>query len=97
MIEYKRKKTFYTIRKGLEIEKDQEEKERSPQPPQKRQRLDELYLNVGFYLVTPLILGVFLGLYIDTKFHTKPVFTLIGVFLGVVSTFYNLWKILKNN
>lgn len=58
--------------------------------------IDPTYLNLGFYLITPLVVGVFLGLYLDNKFRTKPAFTLLFILLGLISTFYNLFKILKN-
>ncbi len=58
--------------------------------------LDARYLNLGAYLITPLILGVILGLAADTYLHTKPVFTLICIVLGTVATCYNLFKFIKN-
>ncbi|MEN9328679.1 MAG: putative F0F1-ATPase subunit Ca2+/Mg2+ transporter [Candidatus Parcubacteria bacterium] len=58
--------------------------------------IDPTYLNLGFYLAAPLVGGVFLGSYLDTKFRTKPVLTLLLIVVGLISTFYNLYKILKN-
>lgn len=58
--------------------------------------LDSTYLNIGMYLATPLLVGVFLGTYLDNRFGTKPVITLVLLGLGLVSTFYNLYKIAKN-
>lgn len=57
--------------------------------------LNPVYFNVGLYLIVPLLLGVFLGYYLDKRFHSKPIFTLVGILLGTISTFYNLWKLLK--
>lgn len=54
------------------------------------------YANVGYYLVTPILVGVFLGLVIDSHFNTKPVFTFVLLLLGVVSTFYNLYKLTQD-
>lgn len=53
------------------------------------------YMNVGFYVLTPILVGVFIGYGIDRKSHTAPTFILIGVVLGAVSAFYNLWKLTK--
>lgn len=53
------------------------------------------YLNVGFYLIVPLVLGIFLGLYLDGLFQTKPFFVLTAIFLGSLAVFYNLWKLVK--
>jgi len=53
------------------------------------------YLNVGFYLVTPLLVGVLGGAYADGWFHSKPIGVTIGIVIGAVGTFYNLFKLLK--
>ncbi len=55
-----------------------------------------LVTEIGFYLLTPLLAGVFLGLLADRAFSTKPTLTLFGLFLGVFATFYNLLKFLKD-
>ncbi|OGK17678.1 hypothetical protein A3D80_04505 [Candidatus Roizmanbacteria bacterium RIFCSPHIGHO2_02_FULL_40_13b] len=52
-------------------------------------------LNIGYYLLTPLLVGVFLGLFLDNTFKTKGVFVIILIILGTVSTFYNLYKLTK--
>lgn len=54
------------------------------------------YLNIGYYLVTPMLIGVIVGLYLDSRFKSKPLYTLIFIFLGIAGTFYNLWKVAKN-
>lgn len=51
--------------------------------------------NVGYYLLTPLILGVIVGLIIDNKFRTKPWFTLIFILFGLLASLYNLLRITK--
>ena len=52
-------------------------------------------INVGYSLVTPILIGVIIGLTLDNKFHSKPVFTVLFIFLGMVSSFYNLFKMIK--
>lgn len=54
------------------------------------------YMNVGYYLAVPLIVGVFGGNWLDQQCNTKPVFTIILLFLGSIAAFYNLYKLLKN-
>ena len=54
------------------------------------------YLNIGYYLVTPMLIGVIVGLYLDSQFKSKPLFILIFLFLGIAGTFYNLYKVTKN-
>ncbi|OGK57278.1 hypothetical protein A3J15_02185 [Candidatus Roizmanbacteria bacterium RIFCSPLOWO2_02_FULL_38_10] len=53
-------------------------------------------LNIGYYLVSPILIGVFFGLFIDSKINTKPTFTLIFIVLGLIASFYNLRKIYKD-
>jgi len=52
-------------------------------------------INVGYTLVTPILLGVIIGLTLDNNFHKKPFFTVLFVFLGMVSSIYNLFKMVK--
>lgn len=52
-------------------------------------------INIGYYLITPLILGVFFGLLIDSLLKTKPAFTLILLSFGLIGTLYNLGKLTK--
>ena len=58
--------------------------------------LDPRLLNIGMYLAVPLLIAVFTGNWLDSKFHTKPVITLVLIVLGMISSFYNLYKILKH-
>ena len=53
------------------------------------------FLNLGFYLATPLVAGIFLGLFLDNWLHTKPIFILIFIVFGSVASFYNLIKLTK--
>jgi len=52
-------------------------------------------MNVGYYVVIPILIGIFLGLYLDSRFRTKPTFTLILILLGSVASFYNLYRLTK--
>ncbi len=49
-------------------------------------------INIGYYLITPLLLGVFFGYWLDKILNTKPLFLLTLFGLGIVGSFYNLWK-----
>ncbi len=69
---------------------------KSKRTVQKTQDLGYLkYLNIGFYLVTPLLVGVLAGAYADGRFHSKPIGVTIGIAIGAVGTFYNLFKLVK--
>lgn len=50
---------------------------------------------IGYYLIIPLLAGLGLGLFLDEKLETKPLFTIIGIVIGVIGTFYNLFKVKK--
>lgn len=63
----------------------------------RNQSLDLSAINIGYYLITPLIIGVFLGLLIGEKFHKKETGALIGILVGLSGTIYNLVHIVKSN
>lgn len=74
-------------------------------PPFVRKKLDSKFngknplvniSNIGYYIITPLLVGVFLGIVIDRWLRLKNIFTLSFIFLGMVAAFYNLYKIYKN-
>ncbi len=54
-----------------------------------------IHLNIGFYLIVPILLGVFVGYRLDLWFDTKPFFVLLFIVLGLISSFYNLWKLVR--
>ena len=60
-----------------------------------QKKLDLQSLNVGYYILIPMIGGVFIGFIIDNQFKTKPLFIGIFLFFGIVAAFYNLLKLLK--
>lgn len=72
-----------------------QDKERLPPQKDNKNFLLEKYINIGYYLLIPLLLGVFLGLIIDNFLHTKPLFTIVLIIGGTVFTFYNLFKLTK--
>lgn len=53
------------------------------------EKIDVSTINIGYYLITPLLIGVFLGYLIGHE--------LIGIIVGLVGTIYNLIKIVKSN
>jgi F0F1-type ATP synthase assembly protein I len=52
-------------------------------------------LNIGYYIIIPILIGVFLGLQIDKNIHTKPIGVLVGITLGTIASFYNLFKMIE--
>ena len=54
--------------------------------------------SIGFgmgFLVLSYALGVFVGGWLDTKFDTKPVFTIVGVGVALVTSFIEFIRALK--
>ncbi len=39
------------------------------------------YINIGYYLVIPILIGTILGIYLDSKFGTQPKLTLTCILL----------------
>lgn len=93
-------KYFYTFDKNLKLRATKNLNQENKAI--KNRRLNEKekyhlakYFSIGYYLLTPLLVGVFLGLYIDKKFGFRY-FVLVGIVFGLVSTFYNLYRLTKN-
>jgi len=40
------------------------------------------------------VLGVFAGLWLDSKLNTAPILVIVGLLLGLVVAFYGVWKML---
>ena len=53
------------------------------------------YFNLGMTAVMPAIVGLFLGMLIDRAFKVSPTFTIIFLFLGIISGLWSLYKSVK--
>ena len=51
-------------------------------------------IGVGWYIALCIVGGLFSGLWFDGKLDSLPVFTILGVVLGVVLAFYGIYKML---
>jgi len=47
---------------------------------------------IGLHLVSGIIVGVFVGYYLDKFFNTSPILTIVFFFLGIITGFYNMYK-----
>lgn len=52
------------------------------------------FTGIGFYIGGCIFLGVFLGLWIDRRFEFTPLFTFLGLGLGLVAAFYGTYRML---
>ena len=51
-----------------------------------------LYIDLGFRFGIVFLVGFLLGWWLDGKFDTKPILTIIGLFLGFGSGLFHLYK-----
>jgi len=89
-----KKQTFFTIEKNFKIKPAKKEEKQKKTPTKLDFSLANSF-NIGYYLITPLLIGVFFGLLLDNFLKTKPVFTLTLLSFGMMGTLYNLWKLIK--
>ncbi|NLY77162.1 MAG: AtpZ/AtpI family protein [Tissierellia bacterium] len=54
-----------------------------------------LITQIGLSMIMPIIIGVYVGGFIDQKVGTQMVFRLIFILLGVAAAFLNLFKLTK--
>ena len=52
------------------------------------------FTGIGWYLAAAILGGAFLGVWLDGMAETKPLFTLLGVLIGIVAAFYGAYKML---
>lgn len=82
--------TFYKIGSDLDIKKTKNLLKKEQKP-----NLDLAnFLNIGYYLVVPLLLGAFLGVVIDRSLKTNY-WTVVLILLGFVASIYNLYNLTK--
>lgn len=51
--------------------------------------------DLGLRLGISVILGLGGGLLLDSWLHTSPLFTLIGMVLGIAAAMYTIWDVAK--
>lgn len=52
---------------------------------------------LGFTIAVPIILLAVVGTFLDGWLHTKPLFILLGLLLGLISGIYGAYRLLKNS
>lgn len=52
---------------------------------------------LGISMITPILLGLYIGKTIDNKFHKDGIFTIIFIIIGVMAAFFNLFKLIGTN
>jgi ATP synthase protein I len=66
-----------------------------PTPEQRDLRAIGVATGLGCSIVAALVLCIGGGVWLDNRFGTSPVLTLIGVALGLAAAAYQLWELAK--
>ena len=53
--------------------------------------------DLGLRLGASVIVGVGGGLLVDSWLHTSPIFTLIGMVLGIGAAMYTIWDVARQS
>ncbi len=54
------------------------------------------FIGIGWYVAACIVLGVLAGLWLDGQADTKPLFTLLGLALGLASAGYGGYRMLMD-
>lgn len=52
-------------------------------------------MGVGWYIALCIIFGLLIGLWIDGKVETHPLFTLVGLALGLATAFLGVYRMVS--
>ena len=61
----------------------------------KLMRLLAVASSVGLSIVIATFIGLALGLWLDSKFGTKPVLTIVFLVLGIIAGFRNYYLVMR--
>ena len=50
------------------------------------------FIGIGWYIAAAIVAPTLLGVWIDRKVGTEPLFLLVGLLLGVIVAFYGTYK-----
>jgi len=48
----------------------------------------------GFFIGGSIVLGVVVGLWLDSKLNTEPILVIVGLILGIIVAFYGVYRML---
>ena len=54
----------------------------------------QMATELGFMIVIPLLAGTLLGIYLDQRLGTKPIFILVGVAVGIAVSVVSIVRII---
>jgi F0F1-type ATP synthase assembly protein I len=68
--------------------------EERPRPVQRAQNWG-LLIDLGFRLGLSVVIGVVGGVLLDNWLGTRPIFTLLGVVVGIGAAMYSIWDVAR--
>jgi len=91
-------KKYFHIDDSLEITRAAPPKKSSPKKNEEKRQNDNntvaKFLNLGYYIITPIVVGIIFGLLLDKALNSS-IYVKIFLFIGIAGTFYNLVKIVR--
>jgi len=90
MVEYSRSH-IQKVGSSFTLEPFHRKKKRKPD--EKFRLIDAM--DLGVYLVVPLLAGLGIGIILDAKFGIKPICVISGLLFGAIGSFFNLLKIVR--
>jgi ATP synthase protein I len=51
-------------------------------------------IGLGWYVAACIVLGILGGVWLDGKLNSRPLLTLIGLFLGLIVAFYGVYRMI---
>jgi len=51
-------------------------------------------VGIGFYIGVCIVLGVGVGLWLDSRLNTEPILVIVGLILGIIVAFYGVYRML---
>jgi ATP synthase protein I len=54
------------------------------------------FIGIGWFVALSILLGVVGGVWLDRKLGTGPVLVIVGLFLGLSTAFYGVYRMLRS-
>lgn len=72
-------------------------KKPEPEKSQDSSWMSALTIDVGVLVLVPILLGLTTGILCDSLFASKPTCTVVFLFLGLVASLYNIFKLTRQH
>jgi F0F1-type ATP synthase assembly protein I len=82
---------------GMDRDVDPDNGEHSSGGPAPKPPNWGLAMDLGLRLGISVVLGLGIGLIVDNRLQTSPIFTLVGIVLGIAAAKYTIWDVARDN